>query len=75
MSYHCTKGHVFGASSNKYVVGARIDVTVKVIYTEHLTVIVQKESVFCFLFFFGVSVCVFNTDRTVQLTPPLFTNE
>ena len=40
MSYHRTKGHVFGAGSNKYVVGARIDVAIKVIYTEHLTVIV-----------------------------------
>ena len=50
MSYHCTKGHVFGAGSNKYVVGARIDVAVKVIYTEHLTVIVQKERVFCYFF-------------------------
>ena len=75
MSYHHTKGHVFGVGSNKYVVGARIDVAVKVIYTEHLTVIVQKESVFSFFFFFGVSVCVFNTDMAVQLTPPLFTNE
>ena len=60
MSYHHTKGHVFGAGSNKYVVGARIDVAVKVIYTEHLTVIIQKERVFCFLFLGGgggVSMC------------------
>ena len=48
MSYHCTKGHVFGVGSNKCVVGARIDVAVKVIYTEHLTVIVQEECVFCY---------------------------
>ena len=30
MSYHCTKGHVFGAGANKYVVGARIYVAIKV---------------------------------------------
>ena len=30
------------------MVGARIDVAVKVIYTEHLTVIIQKECVFCY---------------------------
>ena len=69
MSYHRTKGHVFGVGSNKYVVGARIDVAIKVIYTEHLTVIVQKEHGFCY--FFGVPGGVIYADRTGHLAPPL----
>ena len=72
MSYHHTKGHVFGVGSNKYVVGARIDVAIKVIYTEHLTVIVQKECVFCYFFGWGgVPGGVTYADRTGHLEYPL----
>ena len=69
MSYHCTKGHVFGTGSNKYVVGARIDVAIKVIYTEHLTVIIQEECVFCY-FWGGVLGGIMYADRTGHLAPP-----